>query len=99
MQRVFLPLILGVASALTCSAEITKEAKLNPRNHVTNLSDPLSLVNLFIGTTNGGNVFPGMYTPYRISFTLILSGEFFCIQGRRQSFFVRRLCMKLANID
>ncbi|KAI5118656.1 hypothetical protein M0805_002576 [Coniferiporia weirii] len=29
-----------------------------------NLSDPLSLVNAFIGTTNGGNVFPGATVPH-----------------------------------
>ncbi|THH06986.1 hypothetical protein EW145_g3696 [Phellinidium pouzarii] len=29
-----------------------------------NISDPLSLVNVFIGTTNGGNVFPGSTVPH-----------------------------------
>ncbi|KAH8112965.1 glycoside hydrolase family 92 protein [Phellopilus nigrolimitatus] len=29
-----------------------------------NLSEPLSLVNVFIGTTNGGNVFPGATVPH-----------------------------------
>ena len=33
----------------------------NRKSSALDTSDPLSLVNVFIGTTNGGNVFPGSF--------------------------------------
>ncbi|KAL5497692.1 hypothetical protein ACEPAH_2623 [Sanghuangporus vaninii] len=36
----------------------------NPRTRTIDESDPLKLVNPFIGTTNGGNVFPGATIPH-----------------------------------
>ncbi|EJD01967.1 glycoside hydrolase family 92 protein [Fomitiporia mediterranea MF3/22] len=42
----------------------TGSTSSGPRSSALNLSDPLSLVNVFIGTTNGGNVFPGATVPH-----------------------------------
>jgi hypothetical protein len=46
-------LILGLSLGVLCASQ---DAKASPS---TNNGDVASLVNLFIGTTNGGHVFPG----------------------------------------
>lgn len=46
------PVLTLLASALTYRLAATAQ-----------IADPAALVNLFIGTTNGGHVFPGEYNP------------------------------------
>ena len=70
MKKVVFTLILYAASALVYSEKTSGRTVLDNENQSLNSSNPLDFVNLFIGTTNGGNVFPGMYVKSSIPVSL-----------------------------
>ncbi|KAI0922609.1 hypothetical protein AcV5_009537 [Taiwanofungus camphoratus] len=57
-------LLSGLRGALAIDSRASTYGASNANSPIMSITDPASLVNLFVGTTNGGHVFPGATLPH-----------------------------------